>query len=1423
VSPYSSWATAATNIQDAVDAGFPSGTILVSNGVYRATRGAIVLNAVVPHAIRSVNGPAVTFIDGYHTNFCADLTSGTVLSGFTLTNGTGYYAVFPDTTGHWVGGAVGGRLTNCVLAGNSAAAAYAATLIDCVLSSNSDGGAYFCTLTNCILSTNLTDGASQCTLSHCVLNGHSGYGARFSTLYNCVLTANSYGVGQSVLNGCALIGNYIGANGSTLTNCTVTGNRRGTDGGCNNYNCLIYYNSEWNFENGSSLENCCTMPMPLNGVNITNEPGLSDATHLGAASACIGAGNAAYVHGADIDGEPWANPPSIGCDEFHAGAVNGPLTVSLTADHTNVATGFVVNFTPQVTGHASFNFLDFDDGTFVFNKPFAFSHAFTAPGDYEVMLVAYNASFPDGVIASVTIHVLSNPVQYVALNSASPAAPYTSWATAAINIQDAVDQAFQGGTILVSNGVYQTGSRVTGPYYPNSAKTNRLAVTSPVPIRSLNGPLVTTIDGGGEMWCAFLTNGASLTGFTLRNGVGGVEGGSLSNCIVVANLGDGADQATLVNCAVVNNQGYGAYFGSLRNCTLIGNRTGAWAPMDNCIAYFNRTNYNSPQDSPINFSCTTPLPADGYGYNNISAEPQLTDSLHLAAGSPCRAAGPAGSTAGADIDGEAWLATPAIGCDEFYSGATGPLTILASADYTNVAVGFPVNFSAAILGHALSNRWDFGDGTLANNLLFQPFTSHSWSVPGDYNVALRAYNATYAAGVSATVTVHVVAQPIHYVSLASPNPVAPFAGWATAATNIQQAVDAASIVGALVLVSNGVYQTGGQLAPGSDSNSNRLTVLKPVIVQSLNGPAVTHIKGGSQTRCAYLTNNAWLIGFTLTNGAAMSTYPTYLGGGGGVHGGSVSNCTLAGNSASGDSAPGGGAYASTLYNCLLTNNASGANGGGAHSCLLSGCTLVTNRAAGGGGGGAHSCFLSNCILSNNVAAYGGGVYAGTLTNCMLARNRGGNGGGGAGGAVLLGCTLVSNTGLSFGGGAYSCALTNCLLSGNSAYQGGGSYYSTLDTCVFAANSASSSGGGDYESTLLNCTLTNNTASNGGGVDSSSVHGGILARNFATNDGGAAYDYASVQNCTVSDNTAGQKGGGGALWSTFVNCTLTGNFATLGGGASQSDLYNCVLTDNSASDSGGGAHQCNLVNCTLVDNVANNFGGGAYEGYPVSSILYYNSASDFPNVFPNQNAYSAADHCCTTPMPTNGVWCITNQPTFVNLATGNYRLQTNSLCINAGNNSLANQSAPDLDGNPRVAGGTVDIGAYEYQNPSSIISYAWLKQYDLAMDGSADHGDPDGDHFDNYQEWSAGTSPLDASSLLRILSVTLSTNDVDWLHATITFQSVPGMGYVFQRATNLVPNAVFEEPDSIYATSNTTSYTDYTPVTNGPAFYRIRVQ
>ena len=107
----------------------------------------------------------------------------------------------------------------------------------------------------------------------------------------------------------------------------------------------------------------------------------------------------------------------------------------------------------------------------------------------------------------------------------------------------------------------------------------------------------------------------------------------------------------------------------------------------------------------------------------------------------------------------------------------------------------------------------------------------------------------------------------------SPTPTAPYAEWARAAHAIQEAVDAAQ-PGDLILVTNGVYASGGRAVAGT--MTNRVAVDKAVTVQSLNGPEVTHIVGWQMpgatlgegaVRCAYLAVGAQLSGFTLAQGA----------------------------------------------------------------------------------------------------------------------------------------------------------------------------------------------------------------------------------------------------------------------------------------------------------------------------------------------------------------------------------------------------------------------------------------------------------------------------------------------------------------------------------------------------------------------------
>jgi hypothetical protein len=802
--------------------------------------------------------------------------------------------------------------------------------------------------------------------------------------------------------------------------------------------------------------------------------------------------------------------------------------------------------------------------------------------------------------------------------------------------------------------------------------------------------------------CILSTNSAYDTGYGYFGSYGGgAYGGTLNNCTLTCNwaeAGGGACNSTLNNCILTGNSagdGGGACSAGasdesrLSNCTLTGNSAdhggGAHSStLSNCIVYFN-TAPEDPNyaDSTLSYCCTTPLPP---GIGNISADPQLADAAHVSASSPCRGAGTPAVASGTDIDGEPWANPPSIGCDEYHAGTiSGPLSVSVMAAYTNLPVGFELQLTADIQGHAGVSWWEFGDGTVLSN---RPYASHAWTAPGDYMVVSRAYNDSLPGGVSATVLIHVVIPPVLYVDSAGTNPVPPYSSWATAATAIQDAVDVASVPGAMVLVTDGIYATGGRALGGRVVN--RVAVDKPLNLRSINGPQVTTIQGyqppgrtygEDAIRCVYLAGGASLIGFTLTNGATSSD----------------------------DS-----------------------NGGGV---LCGGTTAI----------------ISNCVLTANAAYWnGGGANGGTLYNCTLTGNRG-----------------------DYGGGAYAATVNNCTLTGNSAFFGGGASDGSLNGCTLTGNSAGTHGGGAWNSTLNNCTLTGNSATQwGGGAADGILNNCRLTGNWAASGGGAFS--ATLNNCTLTGNRA-DSGGGGAMGSTLNNCTLTGNSAGGGGGAS-----------------GAFGDTCTLNNC----------------------IVYFNTAANGANY----DANCILSYCCTTPKPGCCADNIAGAPVFVDLAGGNLRLQSNSPCINSGNNAYA-PGTTDLDGRARLVGGTVDIGAYEFQGPGLGEFTAWLQQYGLPTDGSADRADPDRDGLNNWQEWRCGTNPTNALSVLRLLSAWPTGTNM-----TVTWSSVAGVSYFLERGTNLaVPASFTPVATDLPGQTGTTSCQDTDAPGAGPLFYRVGVR
>jgi len=260
---------------------------------------------------------------------------------------------------------------------------------------------------------------------------------------------------------------------------------------------------------------------------------------------------------------------------------------------------------------------------------------------------------------------------------------------------------------------------------------------------------------------------------------------------------------------------------------------------------------------------------------------------------------------------------------------------------------------------------------------------------------------------------------------------------------------------------------------------------------------------------------------------------------------------------------------------------------------------------------------------------------------------------GSSSCAVSGFTIANGYTTEEGGGVYcedgTPVVSNCTFVGNSANSGGGLRHGTANSCMFSGNSAIRRGGGLCYSTANSCTFTGNAASSGGGM---------------------------------SDGIAN-------------NCTFTGNSSRgthgTGGGMSSGTANSCVFTGNSADISGGGMSSGTANSCTFSGNSATESGGGMRYGRANNCILWYNSSTR------GANLYNTVAHYVCYQYAADGVnGCINDAPRFVDLANGDLRLNADSPCINAGDNALA-VGAYDLDGNPRVFGGAVDMGAYELQS------------------------------------------------------------------------------------------------------------------------------
>ena len=254
-----------------------------------------------------------------------------------------------------------------------------------------------------------------------------------------------------------------------------------------------------------------------------------------------------------------------------------------------------------------------------------------------------------------------------------------------------------------------------------------------------------------------------------------------------------------------------------------------------------------------------------------------------------------------------------------------------------------------------------------------------------------------------------------------------------------------------------------------------LTINTNLTIDASALPGGLQINGNGSVQIFNVAPNmtVFLNSLTITNGYTAAVYAgSYVGGGGIDNYGilTLTNCTLSGNSATGD-----GGYSS---------------GGG-----------IFNEGA---------LTMNQCTLSGNSADLGGGIWNDgllTLNLCTLSRNSGCGIFNRIGTTTMNQCALSGNSQTGDGGGVYNqegaMTLNECTLSGNSAQVGGGIYNDgllTLNQCTLSGNSATIQGGGIYIDgqligvtlTLNQCTLSGNSATDGGYDGGIGTYAGTLA-------------------------------------------------------------------------------------------------------------------------------------------------------------------------------------------------------------------------------------------------------------------------------------------------------------------------------------------
>ena len=473
---------------------------------------------------------------------------------------------------------------------------------------------------------------------------------------------------------------------------------------------------------------------------------------------------------------------------------------------------------------------------------------------------------------------------------------------------------------------------------------------------------------------------------------------------------------------------------------------------------------------------------------------------------------------------------------------------------------------------------------------------------------------------------------------------------------------------------------------GGIYNSGTLTVTNSTID---NNSAYSYGNGSSYGGGIYNTGTLNLDQCTLSGNVAFVYRPGFVsyGPGGDAFGGAVyttGDLTLDDCTVSNNTAEGGPGYAAPGYEGA-TYTAGNASGGGVYVGLgtvhINGSSIEENSASGGNGeggapfeypefGGGGNAFGGGLMITNQAQAW--------ISQTLIAANSALAGyGGSSPGGSYKGVTLAlgSDGGSASGGGLYfdgaSLSLTDSSIvqnqaiggtGGNGVLEDSGSFTFTTPPPVpviqFVGNGGSGSGGGlaldGGQSELVSDTVSGNSASGGPGGSGTYTYG-------------VWYDYQLQGYITVPvfGSAGGRTGGGLSGTATLDNTIVALDTQGTGSGRPASDIAGSVSGAYNLIGIGGS--------------------GGLVNGMNGNQVGVADPGLD-PRGLQNNGG------------PTQTIALVTGSP-----------------AIDAGNNALAvdpttgQPLTTDQRGFPRIANGTVDIGAYEVQSYITAVAVGWGTQ------------------------------------------------------------------------------------------------------------------